>query len=141
MEMDSIKEICVVVFLGVNSWIDIRKRQVSLLLIGIFTVCGVIWTIYGKESVLDVLLCAGTGLIVVGVSILTEGAVGMGDGWLIMALGTVVGPAEFFTMIFTAFMCSAIYAGVMLMIFRKKGYTEIPFVPLLLLGYLGGILI
>lgn len=90
---------------------------------------------------MDVLLCAGTGLIVVGVSILTEGAVGMGDGWLIMALGTVVGPAEFFTMIFTAFMCSAIYAGVMLMIFRKKGYTEIPFVPFLLLGYLGGILI
>ena len=40
MEMDSIKEICVVVFLGVNSWIDIRKRQVSLLLIGIFTVYG-----------------------------------------------------------------------------------------------------
>jgi len=95
MEMDSIKEICVVVFLGVNSWIDIRKRQVSLLLIGIFTVCGVIWTIYGKKSVLDVLLCAGTGLIFVGASILTEGAVGMGDGWLIMALGTVVGPAEF----------------------------------------------
>lgn len=46
MEMDSIKEICVVVFLGVNSWIDIRKRQVSLLLIGIFTVCGVSYMDY-----------------------------------------------------------------------------------------------
>ena len=30
------------------------------------------------------------------ISILTEGAVGMGDGWLLMALGTVLYPEEFF---------------------------------------------
>ena len=141
MEINSIKEICVVAFLGVNSWIDIRKRQVSLLITAVFTVCGIIWTVYSKGEALDFLLCAGTGLVFVGISILTEGAVGMGDGWLIVALGTVMCPAEFFTMIFAACMCSAVGAGIMLMIFRKKGHTEIPFVPFLLLGYLGGLLI
>ena len=141
MEMNSIKEICVVAFLGVNSWIDIRKRQISLLITAVFTVCGIIWTVYSKGAVLDFLLCAGTGLVFVGMSILTEGAVGMGDGWLIMALGTVMRPAEFFVMIFAALLCGAVWAGIMLMIFRKKGRTEIPFVPFLLLGYLGGFLI
>lgn len=141
MEMNSIREICVVAFLGVNSWIDIRKRQVSLLIIAAFAVCGIIWTVCSKGAALDFLLCAGTGLVFVGISILTEGAVGMGDGWLIMALGTVMRPAEFFTMIFTAFFCSAVWAGVMLIGFRKKGHTEIPFVPFLLLGYVGGLLI
>lgn len=141
MEMNSIKEICVVAFLGVNSWIDIRKRQISLLITAVFTVCGIIWTVYSKGAALDFLLCAGTGLVFVGMSILTEGAVGMGDGWLIMALGTVMRPAEFFAMIFAAFLCCAVWAWIMLMIFRKKGRTEIPFVPFLLLGYLGGLLI
>ena len=42
MEMNGVKEICVLVFLGINSWIDIRKKQVALLLIIIFAVCGTV---------------------------------------------------------------------------------------------------
>lgn len=135
------KEACVITFLGVNSWIDIRRKQVSLLIILVFTVCGIVWTIYSGRNALEFLLCAGTGLAVVGVSILTEGAVGMGDGWLIAALGTVLHPAEFFIMIFIAAMSSAVWAGVLLTVFRRSGHTEIPFVPFLLLGYLGGSLL
>lgn len=135
------KEACVITFLGVNSWIDIRRKQVSLLIILVFTVCGTIWTICSGRSALEFLLCAGTGLAVVGVSILTEGAVGMGDGWLIASLGTVLRPVEFFIMLFIAAMCSAVWAGVLLTVFRRSGHTEIPFVPFLLLGYLGGSLL
>ena len=29
MEMNGVKEICVLGFLGINSWIDIRKKQPS----------------------------------------------------------------------------------------------------------------
>ena len=88
MEMNGVKEICVLGFLGINSWIDIRKKQVSLLLIIIFAVCGTVWTIYSRRNVPEVLMCVGTGFLLVLISILTEGAVGMGDGWLLMALGT-----------------------------------------------------
>ena len=87
MEMNGVKEICVLGFLGINSWIDIRKKQVSLLLIIIFAVCGTVWTIYSRRNVPEVLMCVGTGFLFVLISILTEGAVGMGDGWLLMALG------------------------------------------------------
>lgn len=141
METDCVKDICILAFLGINSWMDIRKKQVSLLIIIIFTVCGAVWTIYSKGKAMDFLMCAGTGLVFVGISILTEGAVGMGDGWLIMALGTVMQPSRFFSMIFIASACSAVWAGIMLMIFQRKGYTEIPFVPFLLLGYMGVMLL
>lgn len=141
METGCVKDICVLAFLGVNSWMDIRKKQVSLLIIAIFTVCGSVWTIYSKGKALDFLLCAGTGLVFVGISILTEGAVGMGDGWLIMALGTVMQPPGFFSMIFIASVCSAVWAGIMLMIFHRKGCAEIPFVPFLLFGYMGVMLL
>lgn len=96
MEMNGVKEICVLGFLGINSWIDIRKKQVSLLLIIIFAVCGTVWAIYSRRNVPEVLMCVGTGFFFVLISILTEGAVGMGDGWLLMALGTVLYPEEFF---------------------------------------------
>ena len=73
--------------------------------------------------------------------IITEGAVGMGDGWLIMALGTVMSAEEFFMMLFLSLICSAVWAGITMIFFHRKGNTEIPFVPFLLAGYLGGILI
>lgn len=141
MMMDCVKEICVIGFLGINSWIDIRKRQVSLPLIVMFAVWGIIWTIYSKTDFFDFLICVGTGIIFVGTSILTEGAVGMGDGLLIMALGTAMCKEEFFSMLFIGMICSAVWSGIMLVIFRKKRHTEIPFVPFLMAGYLGGILI
>ena len=92
-------------------------------------------------KVLDFFLCAGIGLIFVGISIFTEDAVGLGDGWLIMALGTVMQPVELFSVIFIAVMCSAVWAGITLAIFHRKGCTEIPFVPFLLIGYLGGMIL
>lgn len=56
MEMNGVKEICVLGFLGINSWIDIRKKQVALLLIIIFAVCGTVWAIYSRRNVPEVLM-------------------------------------------------------------------------------------
>lgn len=120
MEMNGVKEICVLGFLGINSWIDIRKKQVSLLLIIIFAVCGTVWTIYSRRNVPEVLMCVGTGFLFVLISILTEGAVGMGDGWLLMALGTVLYPEEFFSTLFMGMICSAVWSGIMMMGFCRR---------------------
>ena len=55
MEMNGVKEICVLGFLGINSWIDIRKKQVALLLIIIFAeLCGQ----YIAEEMFRRFLCA-----------------------------------------------------------------------------------
>ena len=124
MEMNGVKEICVLGFLGINSWIDIRKKQVSLLLIIIFAVCGTVWTIYSRRNVSEVLMCVGTGFLFVLISILTEGAVGMGDGWLLMALGTVLYPEEFFSTLFMGMICSAVWSGIMMMGFCRKGSMQ-----------------
>ena len=66
---------------------------------------------------------------------------GNGRGWLLMALGTVLYPEEFFSTLFMGMICSAVWSGIMMMGFCRKGSTEIPFVPFLLAGYLGGFLI
>lgn len=40
------REFCVLVFLGLNSWLDIKKREISLVLAAMLATAGMIWTVY-----------------------------------------------------------------------------------------------
>ena len=131
------REFCVLVFLGLNSWMDIKRREISLVLATMLAATGMIWTVYRGTVSIERLLPIMTGVSFLGISVITRGAMGMGDGWILLALGTVLMPEEFFSMLFAAMLISAAWAGILLWFFRKKGNTEITFVPFLMLGYLG----
>ena len=67
-----------------------------------------------------------------------------GNGRWLAAYGTgdsAVPGRIFFQHFFMGMICSAVWSGIMMMGFCRKGSTEIPFVPFLLAGYLGGFLI
>ena len=72
---------------------------------------------------------------------ITKGALGMGDCLVLLALGTVMDMGDFFLMLLGAVFSSAVYAGILLVILKKNRNTEIPFVPFLLMGYLGGVIL
>ena len=93
----SSSELCMVVFLGINTWTDIRKREICL-------------------------------------------PVFLGDGLMIFAMGSVLNAGELMEILCLSFLLCGIYAGLQLGLLKKKRNTEIPFVPFLLVGYLGGIL-
>lgn len=40
------REFCVLVFLGLNSWMDIKRREISLVLATMLAATGMIWTVY-----------------------------------------------------------------------------------------------
>ena len=42
---DGVKELCTVVFLAMNSWLDIRRREISLFLTVVYAGCGIIYSI------------------------------------------------------------------------------------------------
>lgn len=134
-------EIGILVFLGVNSWTDIRKREISLLFTGIFAMAGMIWMLCNRKFSAEILLMAGVGLFFAGISVITRGALGMGDALVLLALGTVMEAEKFFIMLFGAVFCSAVWAGILLAVLKKKRNTEIPFIPFLMLGYLGGMIL
>lgn len=135
------KEILVLTFLGVNAWMDLKKKQVSLAVIGIFSAAGLIWAICTGKISWQFFIPAVIGTFFLLISIMTKGALGMGDGWIMMALGTVLNVEEFLLMLFAGMLCCAVWAGILLIVFRKGKNTEIPFVPFLLLGYIGGVLV
>lgn len=130
------QEIIVVIFLGINSWLDIRKRQISLWLTGCFAAAG-IWHSLRFPRMNWASLAVG--FIFLLLSLILKGAVGTGDGLVLIALGTVLEFWEFLLMLCLASVLAALWGLILMVVFRKKKDAEMPFLPFLLLGYVGGI--
>lgn len=137
--MQNITEMGILIFLGINSWIDIRKREISLLLTGIFTVAAVLRLFYYGNFSANMFLSVGMGVFFVGMSVVTAGDVGMGDGLVMLALALAMETEDFFLMLLSALAVSAIWAGVLLVPMQKSRHTQIPFIPFLFLGYAGSL--
>lgn len=125
-------------FLSLNSYYDIRYRKVCLPSLCIYAVVGILWSVfYNNASMLSILLGSGLGLLLVIMSRLSKGAVGMGDGWLLMVCGCMLGIIKNIELLFIGLMVSAVLSLFLLVVKRVKKNYEIPFVPFLLIAYVG----
>nr|WP_302700701.1 prepilin peptidase [uncultured Blautia sp.] len=138
---DGVKELCTVVFLAMNSWLDIRRREISLLLTMVYAGCGIIYSILQGRKIQDVLIPAGIGILFLAAGLISRGAIGAGDCWILLALGALLDTETYIRMLCIGFFLAAFWSGILLVIRRKSRKTEIPLVPFLLAGYIGGILI
>lgn len=138
---DGVKELCTVVFLAMNSWLDIRRREISLLLTVVYAGCGIIYSILQGRKIQDVLIPAGIGILFLAAGLISRGAIGAGDCWILLALGALLDTETYIRMLCIGFFLAAFWSGILLVIRRKSRKTEIPLVPFLLAGYIGGSLI
>ena len=138
---DGVKELCTVVFLAMSSWLDIRRREISLLLTVVYAGCGIIYSILQGRKIQDVLIPAGIGILFLAAGLISRGAIGAGDFWILLALGALLDTETYIRMLCIGFFLAAFWSGILLVIRRKSRKTEIPLVPFLLAGYIGGTLI
>lgn len=136
-----IREVLTVLFLAFTSWKDWKKKEISLLLTGCFGIAGLGFSIHDGRSPEDWLVPVGISLVILAVSVLTSGEIGMGDGWIFLALAMMLTTEVYIKMACIGMLAAAGYAGILLVICRKGRKTEIPLVPFLLAGYLGGLLL
>ena len=129
------------IFLLFSSFLDIRKREISIPVTLMFGLAGVAYSINTGRTMTDYLIPAAIGIFILACSILTRGQVGMGDGGLLMALGCMMRMESYIQMACIGMLLAAACSGVLLLVFRKSRKTEIPLVPFLLLGYVGGMVI
>ena len=95
------ERICILAFLGINSWKDIRTREVSLLSIVVFGIVGMVRACF---------------------------------------LGTVLSFEELLSAFLLGLFCCCFWGIVVLFLSGKGKKTEMPFVPFLMLGYIGGLI-
>lgn len=136
-----VKELCTLTFLGVNAWTDIRKKEVSLISVLAAGVSGIVWSWQSGRGLLQVIISAGIGLAFLALSFITREALGMGDAWMLLAFGMMVETEEFVTDICMGMLLAGAWSMILLVVLKKNRNTEIPFVPFLLAGYVGGLVI
>ena len=115
---------------------DYRRRKVSMVSIGIIAVLGIILKISGSENTwLDLIggVCVGIGLLLA--ARITGEKIGYGDGWMLAAIGTVMGLRKNFVLLCVSmFLCGV--SAVILLLFKKAGReTELPYVCFLFPEY------
>ena len=77
-------------FLLFSSFLDIRKREISIPVTLLFGLAGVVYSVRTGRTMTDYLIPLGIGILILGGSVLTRGQVGMGDGWMLLALGCML---------------------------------------------------
>ena len=136
--MSSVK-ICMTVLLVINTWTDIRKKEICLPVLFIFLAGGILWRI--RQGLLwpAGIMSMGIGVFIILIALISGGMVGFGDGLLILTMGSVLGAGELAGILCGALLLCGIYSGIEYLMLKKSRSEEIPFVPFLLIGYLGGI--
>lgn len=135
------EEIVTTLFLGCSAWTDWKKHEISMILTGIYASTGLLYGFMSGREIQDILIPAVIGAIFLLASVITGGALGMGDGWVMLALGCMTDTTVYLRTLGSGLFLSAVVSALLLTVFHRSRKTEIPFIPFLFLGYTGGIFI
>lgn len=127
--------ICVLSFLGINSYLDIRKSQISLGLTAVYAVLGIFDMVLRGHSRMLLLAGAAPGLLLLSIGKLSGGAVGMGDGLVLLVCGLYMGFWRALELLTLALFLAAVWAGFLMICKKKSKKASFPFVPFLLAAY------
>lgn len=124
-----------------SSITDIVRREINIGALVVFGILGMLCAVFGKDiSWMETIFGVVIGLILVLVSVMTRGELGMGDGILICITGLYIGFSRNILLVMVALMLSAFFSMVLLLI-KKNMKLEYPFVPFLLMSYMIQLLI
>ncbi len=129
---------CIFILLLLNSFLDLKKQEISLWSLAVFGILGVflnVWISY--QSIWEVAGGIGVGIFLLMVAFLTKEAVGFGDGLLLCVTGIYLGFWENVSFFFIGLLLCALLALVCLLFHKRQLSDRFPLVPFLLLGWIG----
>jgi len=120
------------------SWQDIKNKKINVILIGMgFLVLLISTLILGNLTIWNRLAGLTLGIILLSLNPITKGQIGIGDGIIVCITGLCLGFPQNAILLAYALFGSAMFSIVLLVIRRVNRKRTIPFVPFLLIGYLG----
>lgn len=117
---------------------DIKSKEVSIRIVALFTIGLIIMLPFNHEvSIINSVLGGGSGFLIILLSKATRGQIGMGDGIILCATGVGLGVWDNLTLLLCALFWAALYAVILLTFRWADRKKRIPFVPFLLIGFIG----
>ena len=141
MNINEVKEIILLLGLAWNSYWDLRDREIHLLSVTTLSMAGILFQILEGFSIWGFLIGMLPGSILLGISMVTRGALGIGDGLVTLCIGFYLGVAATAATVLTALFLSAVWSGLSICFWKKRGKDSIAFVPFLLMGDIGRLLL
>lgn len=130
------EQICILSFLGLNSHLDLRRKQISLVLVVLYVILSVPYLIWYRQRSFLLLAGALPGILLMCIGKASRGALGQGDGLVVLVSGLYMGIWKTLEWIMLALLLAAVWAG-FLLAGKRKGWKEsFPFVPFLLASYI-----
>lgn len=115
---------------------DIRTKEIPMWISLCFGGCSFLYSVCNQRDWMCIGLALIPGVICLLLGYVTRQAVGYGDGILLCALGMLYSVEELVHMCMIAIFAAGMVGLVLLVVFKKKGSYEIPFVPFLFIGWL-----
>lgn len=138
----SISEGILLVFLGINAVSDIRTKKIIGWSAGIFGLFGLLYGfILGGLNLFTVAIALLPGIVFLIIGKLSREAFGYGDGIVVLIMGLYIGIQKLVDSLLIALLLAGVWSIVLMVFLKKKKQAEFPFVPFVLLGYLGGLFI
>ena len=129
--------ILVTFFLIICAVTDIRARVIHLWVLIPFAAAGLIFAAFsGKEALISGAVGALAGLFLFFLSFATGGAVGEGDGLVLMTTGVYLGFLMNLRLLCSALFLSAVVSVGAVVIKGWKKDRELPFMPFLLAAFI-----
>jgi len=132
-------KIIITIFLCYFSYIDCKRKTIASVPLILLCCVGVLRLGIDKVSIPDCLSGALLGGILVGISFITRQRLGLGDSLLLTIIGLTLGFQYTIFIIFYALLGSAIFSMFLIAIKHVNRQYKIPFIPFVLLGYIGTI--
>ncbi len=121
---------------------DFISRQISIFFVA--GISGLILIIYPFGFYLTFINMAGgllIGIVLIIVSKLTRGQIGLGDGLIFCATGLGLGFWANLCLLLYSLTMAAAFSGFMILVRKKVRTYTIPFIPFVCLGYWGVVLL
>ena len=138
--MDQIKNlrfVFVLIVLIIEAVTDFKKKEVNIIFPILLAAAAVVMLFFSKDiSLINAIIGIAEGLLLILISVLTKGQIGLGDGILLAACGLMLGGRDNLIMFFFACLSSAVVSALIMIIKKADKKTKIPFVPFMIPGFL-----
>ena len=120
-----------IVIIAINALRDLKSREIYVIPTVICMAAGIVYqVVYCGIQPPELIFMLSPGLMILGISFLTGGAIGRGDSILILAIGALTGGENTWLMLAIAMAMTAVCAAVLWI--KKSGVKELPFAPFML---------
>ena len=127
------------IYIAVLSLEDLLKKSVPVALLAagvLFIPAGLLTEGAESISIADNILGLIPGAVLLVISFVSRGQIGVGDGGLVMMLGASLGIETVIRILTAALLLITVFSGVMLVMRKLKRKSTLPFIPFLFAGYI-----